>query len=194
MKRLNLILLSLSAAALLLTTGCFRASSETRALRNAVLDNSPGTKWEEQIEFGLGALTFGVAKLGVGVAGKFADLPEEARLVLQSAQAGDVSVHQLVKGSPASDISAILQKADLALEKKGWSRIVGVQDKDNLVAIYVPDNMTSVRKARVCVLVMDGRDLVCAQAKADLRPLFTLAMDKAFEEGGLRVAARGGSN
>lgn len=165
------------------TTGCFRVSSETAMLRDAVLQNTPTAEWEEQIEIGLGRISFAVVQLGGAVAARFVDLPPEARTVLNSAKGANASVYHR-KGGSLDDFNPqkVLAQADKNMEKRGWYRLVGVLRERELVAVYVPEDVDLARDAEVCVLVVNESELVCAGARSDLRPLYALGMEKAKEQ------------
>jgi hypothetical protein len=151
-------------------------------LRDIVLDSSPGADWKEQIEIGVGRFTLALAKLGTAVAARYTDLPVEARVILNSAKGAEVSVYHLESGSMKGDFYKIIAQADKQMEKRGWYRVVGVIEERDLVAVYVRDDADLSRDAQVTVLVLNGRDMVCASARSDVRPLFRLAMEKAEEK------------
>ena len=163
-----------AAAVLLCATGCFRVSSETRALRDVGLEfGTIGA--EEKIELGLGFFTVGLARLGT----RFVDLPPEARAILGSVNGAECSVYRL-QGRKA-DVSQVLIEADKAMAKRGCERIVGVIDKEQLVAVYVPRNISS-KKTSLSVLVLTGREMVCATARGDMEAVMQMAFTKAQEQ------------
>jgi hypothetical protein len=169
MKTRNCIALIAVAAVALFSTGCFRVSSETRALRDAALEFADA---DEKIEFGVGFFTVGLARFGT----KFVDLPPEAKLVLDAVHGAECSIHELRK---KADPVKILARADKVMDKRGCDRIVGVVNRDELVAVYVPRSMTSSRNMQVSVLVLDKKELVCVKASGDLEPLVQIALEQA---------------
>ena len=165
---------TVATAVLLCTTGCFRVSSETRALRDVGLEfGAVGA--EEKIELGVGYFTVGLAKLGT----RFVDLPPEARMILGSVKGVECSVYDL-QGRKAN-LAQVLIEADLAMNKRGCERIVGVLDNEQLIAVYVPRNTSSHRKMSISVLVLTDRELICATARGDLEPVMQMALGKAQE-------------
>ena len=165
------IITTLFALALLLCgTGCFRVSSETRALRDVALEFNENA--EEKIEIGAGFFTVGLVKLGA----RLVELPPEAKSVLGSVHGVECSVYQLQ--SDASDHAKLLIKADKAMSKRGRDRIVGVIDDNQLVAVYAPRDQSSHRNMTFSVMVVTGRELVCATARGDLEPVLQLAYAK----------------
>lgn len=164
---------TVAAAVLLCTTGCFRVSSDTRALRDVGLEfGAVGA--EEKIELGVGYFTVGLAKLGT----RFVELPPEARMILGSVKGVECSVYEL-QGRKAN-LAQVLTEADRAMSKRGCERVVGVLDKEQLVAVYVPRDTTS-RKMSISVLILTDRELVCATARGDLEPVVEMALGKAQE-------------
>src|SRR5262245_30811997 len=127
-------LLSICGALLLLitTTGCFRVSSETQALRDAVLD-SGFARADEKIEVGVGFFTLGLAKL---VTHYVDDIPPEARTALSSLKQAECAVYEVHERRES--LASILIEADKAMESHGCERLVGVIKDRQLVAVYVP--------------------------------------------------------
>src|SRR6478672_11382562 len=92
-------------ALLLVATGCFRVSSDTRALRDAALDAGFAHS-QEKVEFGVGFFTVGFAKL----ASRFVDLPEEARLGLSSLRNAECAIYEVKQRRES--LSSVLERAD----------------------------------------------------------------------------------
>jgi hypothetical protein len=166
-------LLSFCAALLLLVTGtgCFRVSSETRALRDAVLD-SGFARADEKIEFGVGFFTVGLAHLAT----QYIDIPPEARNALSSVKQVECAVYEVHQRRES--LASILMEADKAMESRGCERLVGVIHERQLVAVYVPRDMNSAHDVKASVLVLDGKQLVCVTARANARDLVQLALNK----------------
>ena len=59
--------------------------------------------------------------------------------------------------------------------RRGFERLVGVVQKDQLVAVYIPGGKISTRYLEASVLVIDRRQLVCVSATADAESLMELA-------------------
>jgi hypothetical protein len=159
-----------AAAVLISATGCFRVSSETRALRDATLELVDA---DEKIELGVGFFTVRLARFG----SQFLELPPEAKLVMEAVSGAECSVYEIRGGKP--DSSEVLLRADKAMAKRGFDRIVGVADREDLVAVYIPRSMKSHRNMQVSVLVLNRTQLVCVKARGDLEPLMQIALDQA---------------
>jgi hypothetical protein len=167
--------LAILAAPLFLGCGCFRVSSDTRAMRDAVLDRATSQP-EKQFELGLGRFTFAL----VGFGSRYVDMPEEARTIVNAVKGGEVSVYKLHGSNPEN--SEILAASDKSMTKRGWMRMVGFVHDNDLVAVYIPEKVHSSSNVRVAVLVLNGHDLVCVSANSDLEPLLDLAVEKAHHE------------
>lgn len=170
----KIITTTLAGVTLLCTTGCFRVSSETRALRDAGLEFGV-TGAEEKIELGVGFFTVGLAKLGT----RFLDVPPELKAALSSVDGAECSVYE-IDGRKA-DLGKVLAQADKAMHKRGCDRIVGVIDDRHLVAVYIPRETTSHRSMSISVLVLNDKQLVCATARGNLEPVVQMALNKAQE-------------
>ena len=174
---MNIIKVALLASLVFASTGCFRVSSETRALRDAALENGIAGA-EEKIELALGRFTFAAANFGLSFV-ETEQIPQEARMLLGSVKGAEVSVYNFKKRE--GDLSKVMADADRALEKRGCERLVGVVGGDRLVAVYIPKKMRSARDVRFSVLVLNNRDLVCVSARGDLRTIMDFAMAQAQE-------------
>jgi hypothetical protein len=153
-------------------TGCFRVGSDAQALRDSVMKSTSGN-WDEEIEIGVGALTLGLARAGLS----FVDVDPEARTVLDAVRGAEVGVYKLRSGRKTMNRSAILAAADKAMDARGWDRVVGVMDGREFVAVFVPKKLSSPRNFKVCVLVLNGGEMVVASARSNLEPLMELAFE-----------------
>jgi len=153
-------------------TGCFRVSSDVGALRDSVI-KSAGAQWDQQIEFGVGAMTLTAARAGLA----FVDLDPEARATLQAARGAEVGVYKRRGAQGEFRGGTILRAADQAMTERGWDRIVGVTNGRELVAVYAPQAVRSTRNLKVCVLVLDPQELVVASARGNLEPLMEIAFN-----------------
>jgi len=160
----------------LLTTGCFRPSSSTRALRDCVME-AAGEGWAAEIELGVGPLTFGLVRGGA----RFVDLPDEARIVLRSMRGADVGVYRYFGVKRPKAGAELLPSVNKKMAERGWERLVTVLDGRETVAIYVPEDLDSNDQLRLCVLVVDESEMVIVSARGNPEPLINLALDKARE-------------
>ena len=147
-------------------TSYFRLSSDTRALRNGLIESS-GVDWHQKIALNLGGLTLGAARGGLS----FVHLDERARAALQTVRGVEVGIYELSAADKTPDRNAMLVAADKAMRARGWERVVGVMAESELVAVYVPEKNTTLQRLNCCVMVFDGRHMVVASARTNPQPL-----------------------
>jgi hypothetical protein len=162
-------------------TGYFRLSSETRALRESVM-NSVSGQWSKRFAVNVGRCTVGLVQLGSGLV----HLPPEARAALDSLRGGEVGVYRLQQAQGCINPAAVFQAADRAMAARGWDRIVGVAKASELVGIYAPRSGSGLK---CCLMVLHEQDLVVASVRGDPRPLLKLATRRLDGCRGLRGAA-----
>ncbi len=165
-----LLLLVLLAAGV---ASCFRLGSDARTLRNELIKSS-GVEWRQQIALNAGRLTLGAVRAGPSCA----RLDPGARAALQSIRTAGVGVYQLPSGMPPPDRAAMLAAADSAMTARGWERVVGVMDGQDLVTVYLPEKNVSVHRLKCCVMVFDGEEMVLVSAQGNLEPLLKYALDQ----------------
>jgi len=180
MKKLETRKLQIAVTLILLPfglSGCFRVSSDVRALRDSVMKAAPVAHWEEQIEIGVGPITLNLARTGLA----FVELEPEARTALKAVRGAEVGVYKRRGGGEERQLKpgAILRAADKAMTDRGWDRIVGVLNGRELVAIYAPREIRSPRNVKVCLVTVNERELVVASARSNLEPLMELACNHA---------------
>ena len=151
-------------------TGVFRLSSETTALRKTLMSSVAGN-WDKTICIRVGGITTALVRGG----SRFFNLPPEPRAALDAGHGGEVRVYKLREEPGYIERGTILTHADKVMTARGWDRIVGVVEENNLVAVYMPHKRVSPRNLRVCVAVFSGRDLVIVSARGNVEPLLALA-------------------
>jgi len=181
---LMLVGLGLFALAALGVTSYLQLSSDTAALRDAVQEASRA-EWRKVVALNIGDATFLLVRAGLSCA----KIPEEPRAALNSIRACEVGVYEAAGGASA-DRAVMIARADKAMNRRGWERIVGIRDREDLVAVYVPRKIDSPKNVRGCVLVFDGRQLVVVSAKGNLEPLVELALKQADFHGQLPLLAK----
>jgi hypothetical protein len=140
------------------------------------LHEATGEDWMREIELGVGAVTLGIARAGSMVV----ELPPEAQAVLRSVRGADVGVYRLRHPDRVVTGAAVLRAADRALTDRGWDRLVGViEGHDKTVAIYVSGKPESSRRMKLCLVVIDGPQMVIVAARGNPEPLLKLALAQA---------------
>ncbi len=142
-------------------------SSDTRALRNGLMKAS-GVEWRQNIGLNLGSMTLSVVRVGLA----FAPLDAQARAAMQTLRDVEVGIYEPTPGTKPPDCAALLAVADTWLNARGWERVVGVLDGEELVSVYVPSGAIAARQVKCCVLVFDGKQMVLVSARADVEPLW----------------------
>lgn len=149
----------------------FRLSSETRALRNGLIQAS-GVKWQQKIAFNVGDLTLGVARAGLSLA----HLDDQARAALQSVRGCEVGIYELAAAAETPDRAAMLKAADKAMSARGWERVVGVMDEHALITVYVPEKNPNPQRLDCRVMVFEGRQMVLVSAETKPQKLIECAL------------------
>jgi hypothetical protein len=155
-------------------TGCFKVSTDVGALRDSVMKAAHAER-EERIEIGVGPLTLNLARAGLA----FVDLEPEARTALHAVRSAELGVYKLRNERQQLDHAAMLSAADKTMTDRGWDRVVGVMNRRELVAIYVPAQVRSTRNLKVCLVALNGPELVVASARSNLEPLMEMAWNRA---------------
>ena len=150
--------------------GYFRLSSETTALRESLMGSVDG-QWRKTIAVHLGWFTTGLVRAG----SRLVKLDPEPRAALEAVHGVEVGIYRVQDGPEKEDHGAILAKADKAMTRRGWVRVVGVSHDRELVAIYMPRKGASLRNMKCCLMVFNGRELVVASARGNLEPLWAIA-------------------
>ena len=153
----------------------FRLSPETAILRESALSCVNGG-WNKTIALNAGFFTTSLVRLG----SHWFKLPPEPRAAIDSLRGAEVGVYKLHGAGNWVDHGAVLARADKAMSARRWDRVVGVSQKDVLVAVYAPRRGVSSDRIKACVLVLQGNDLVVAGASGNLDPVLELA-GKHFE-------------
>jgi hypothetical protein len=151
-------------------------STDTRALRECLLGKQQ-LAWRDRIVVNAGPVTFGVARL----VSRFLDLPQEARAGVASLRGAEVGVFRGGIVSP-EDRSAAMAKADETMVKRGWSRVVAVQNGRESVMVYVRDKGLGANTLVCCAVVCNERELVIVRVKSEPEPLLKLAAAKIHSE------------
>jgi hypothetical protein len=162
----------LLAACCLAGQGCFRVSSDSAALRDSLLEAVAGDA-KTTIEFGVGGLPFMALRAGLA----HVEMPEEPRVLLESLRGAEAGVYQ-IRGT--TDLAGMLEASDRSMTRRGWTRMVGVLERDQLVAIYLPRDASSGNSLKVTVVVVQQDQMVIAAARSNLEPLMQFAQARAF--------------
>ncbi len=153
-------------------TGYFRLGSDAAALRQAVMTATPGT-WHKKIALRLGGFTTGLLRQG----SQLFNLPREARAALDAVHGGEVGIYRLQRDGGLPKRNGLLPRADKLMRARGWERLVGVIEHNQVVAIYLPREKMTSRRVQFCLFVFQEDDLIIASARGNLEPLLAIASE-----------------
>jgi len=152
----------------------FHISGDTRALRNAVVDDTSG-HWKKRIEVNIGSLPFVAARLALPFV-KGMD-PDIQRLAT-SINGVEISVQELIGSRP--DRARILTEADHRMTARGWDRAVAVFEHNTAVAIYIKPSLEG--DVKISALVLEHKTMIAATGHGNLKPILEVALKKANEQ------------
>jgi hypothetical protein len=133
-----------------------------------------GNQWDRKFQLNIGSWTLGLARAGLG----FVQLEPEARAAVGAVREAEVAMYELRGEADDLNLAKMLSTADQAMGSREWDRVVGVMSRDNMVAVYVPRSLPSARDLRVCVAVVDGRNMIVVSGRSNLEPLLELASER----------------
>lgn len=140
----------------------------------------PGCQQQLGAKAGSGALWFG------SWAVQFTDAPAEVKTALKTVRGVDFAVYELDKAPGGRELDILVKELDRRMETQGWERAVLTREKGNVVAIYNKANVRRADDLRVCVLVVDDREMVMVSARADLGPAILYLQESGnWQRGGL---------
>ena len=158
---------------------------DASALRRHVM-SATHADWNTKVQFSVGRATLGTVRTGLF----FVDNEEvvDARLALGAIKHASVGVYELTSRDFAWSSQDVLATTHRAMEKRGWSRLVGVANHKETVMVYVPDDFDDDEPIDVCVAVVTGRELVVVSATVDADMLSRLVERHA--DGDIRAEIR----
>lgn len=144
---------------------------DARLLRNEILaaiDRPSST----QVQLSVGPTIIGSVRLGLVFC---ADAPREARIALKAVSDASVGVYRLKGGSRDLAGAKLFAMSDRAMNDRGWTRVVGVNQNNESVLVYMPTKSSEHGTQRVCVAVCKRDQLVVVSGTANLESLVELA-------------------
>ena len=182
------VIASLPVLCVLGITSYFRLSSETAVLRDSVLKSAPqAVTWKKKFAVNVGWFTTGVVRTGLS----FVKLSPDARAATGAVRAFEVGLYEAERNPGGLDGAAILARADKAMSARGWMPVAAVKHRGELVAVYMPARLASLEKAKCCVMVLQGRQLIVASMRGNLEPIVQIAQNHGTKPlDGLNLAVR----
>lgn len=140
--------------------------SDAAVLRRHVM-SATHSDWHTKVQFSVGRITLGAVRSGL----LFVRNSEvaDARLALAAVKHASVGVYELDRSSAKWSREELFVNTDRAMQKRGWSRLVGVSEKQGkeTVLVYVSDETEEDEPLEVCVAVIDGREMVVVSTSVD---------------------------
>ncbi len=117
----------------------------------------------------VGRMTLGA--IGQGL--RFVDHKDmdDARLALRSVKHASVGVYERRSGGNDWSREQLFVETDRAMQKRGWTRMVGVSEKKETVLVYVQDDLDEDKPFEICIAVVNGKEMVVASTTIDAEAL-----------------------
>ena len=137
--------------------------SEAATLRRHVMA-ATHTDWNTRIQFSVGRLSFSALRAGLSF---IPDLDYDARLALGAVRHASVGIYE--RGYRFADVSReqLFVETDKAMQRRGWTRLVGAINHKESVLVYVPTDANLEGTLDVCLAVLGDREMVVASASLD---------------------------
>ena len=135
---------------------------EAATLRKQVVASTNG-QWKTRVQFSAGRMTMNFVRAGFS----FVDRAEmvDAKLALNSVCRASVGVYERgTKETSSWSRAQLLLDTDKAMNRRGWSRLVGVISHDDTVLIYGSARSDADDPVDICLTVANDRQLVVVSA------------------------------
>lgn len=137
---------------------------DAAVLRREVMTAS-GSDWSTRVQLDAGWAILGTARTALRfVPDKNVD---DARLALSAVKHASVGVYERRGRDRGMNSAELLASTDRVMNRRGWSRLVGVVDDNTTVLIYAADKGAKGDKIDLCLSVVDGREMVIVSTRVD---------------------------
>lgn len=147
--------------------------SDAAALRRHVM-TATNADWHTKVQCSVGRITIGAVRSGL----LFVRKPEvaDARLALATVKHASVGVYTRTRDGAQWSREQLFVETDRAMQKRGWTRLVGVSERSGAeaVLVYVSDDLDEGDPIDLCVAVVNDRELVIASTTVDPETLSEL--------------------
>jgi hypothetical protein len=141
---------------------------DVRVLRHHVMA-ATDAGWKTKIQMSVGRATLGTVRQGLRFV-HHKDM-DDALLALKAVKHASVGVYERTSGGTDWSREQLFVDTDRAMQKRGWTRLVGVADKKETVLVYVQDNLDEDEPIEICVAVVSGKEMVVASTTIDAEAL-----------------------
>ncbi|HUP88942.1 MAG TPA: hypothetical protein VM100_06320 [Longimicrobiales bacterium] len=149
-------------------------SSEATALRKE-LASALTQRAHTRVQVSVGPILLSAVRAGLSF---IDDIPADARLAMRGVERASVGVYALDDRLSPADSTRMFTAADKLMARRGWSRVVGVKDRETVVLVYVPIEQNEKTTERVCVAVCADKNLIVVSGKLRFEPLVQLALQQ----------------
>lgn len=140
--------------------------SDAAALRRHVM-TATNADWHTKVQCSVGRFTIGAVRGGL----LFVRQPEvaDARLALAAVKHASVGVYTRTSDGDRWSRERLFVETDRAMQKRGWTRLVGVSGRAGAeaVLVYVSDDLDEGDPIDLCIAVVNDRELVIASTTID---------------------------
>ena len=152
---------------------------DVRLLRQHVMA-ATDANWSTKVQVSLGGGTLGVIHQGL----RFVHHEgiDDARLALRAVKHVSVGVYERTSGGANCSREQLFGATDRAMQKRGWTRLVGVADQKECVLVYVQDDLDEDEPIAICVAVVNGKEMVVASTTIDAAALGELVAKHAGDD------------
>lgn len=152
---------------------------DVRVLRSHVMD-ATHAGWDTKVQVSVGGITLGAIRQGLRFV-EHKDM-DDARLALKAVRHASVGVYERSAKETTWSREALFVETDRAMQKRGWTRMVGVVDHKDTVLIYIPTDLKEDGPVDICLAVVSGKELVVASTSVDPAALGALVAKHAGED------------
>lgn len=149
-------------------------------LRGHVMD-ATDARWSTKVQLSVGTLTLGAIRHGLLFV--HAKEMDDARLALAAVRHASVGVYERTSGATSWSREQLFSETDRAMQKRGWSRMVGVVDGKETVLIYAPQDLSADGPVDLCLAVVSGKELVVVSTSVEVDKLAALVERHAGADG-----------
>lgn len=153
---------------------------DVRTLRNHVMA-ATDAHWKTKVQLSVGGATLCAVRQGLRFVDGHGDI-DTARDALRAVRHASVGVYERESGAPSVDRVQFFADTDRAMQKRGWTRLVGVADGKESVLVYVQEDADEDEPIELCLAVVSNRELVVASTTIDARALGDLVAKHAGDK------------
>ena len=137
--------------------------------------------WTTKVQLDLGRITLGTVRTCLSFVHHHKDI-EDAKQALAAVRHASVGVYERIPGRADWSRQQLLAETDAAMQKRGWTRLVGVADQKDTVLIYVPQDFDPAGPVEICLAVVSDKELVIVSTGVDATALAELVARHSADE------------